>query len=185
MPLKVTGERATMIWACTGLGIRSRLRQLAAVRTLTSNRSAAASSPIDRIKSSNRMSALYTSGVVPSRGLYTARRVTAGGTSLTVPGMVKTTRSRAKATPKRPEDPRDPLSVEMGARLRALREFAGVSQRELSDAVSKLVESQASRDELRRLIPLSPSRIGNWEQGTKQIGVREGWSLARALQAQA
>jgi len=78
-------------------------------------------------------------------------------------------------------DARDALSVEMGRRLKVARDFLGLKVPQLSRDITQLASTMPP-DKLRRLIPLMPSRISNWEQGTKQIGVREAWSLARVLQ---
>jgi transcriptional regulator with XRE-family HTH domain len=80
-----------------------------------------------------------------------------------------------------PTDTRDPLSVEMGRRLRLARDFVGLSLHKLSDGIDELIKARKP-GKLRLLIPLGASRVSNWEQGLKQIGVREAWSVAQLLQ---
>jgi transcriptional regulator with XRE-family HTH domain len=69
----------------------------------------------------------------------------------------------------------------MGRRLRLARDFLGLSLYKLSDSIDGLIKVR-NPGKLRMLIPLAPSRISNWEQGLKQIGVREAWSVSQVCQ---
>lgn len=62
-----------------------------------------------------------------------------------------------------------PIGLRSGARIRDLRIDRGWSQRELSDRTDN---------------KLSPSRIANYEQGTRKLGVQEAEILGKALRVQ-
>jgi transcriptional regulator with XRE-family HTH domain len=61
---------------------------------------------------------------------------------------------------------RNPLSVEIGDRLRAQRHGLGLSLSQLSARTEP---------------PLSKSRISNYEQGLRRLGLEEADTLSRAL----
>lgn len=72
---------------------------------------------------------------------------------------------------------RDPIALLSGKRIREARKARGMSQEELSKATgwTALKPSQAQRQ------ALSPTRIANFEQGTRRVGVEEADILSRVL----
>lgn len=68
----------------------------------------------------------------------------------------------------------DPIGAEMGRRIKLLRAARGETQEELAKATGwRLMDADNGRAK-----GLSPSRIANYEQGTRRINVEEAEILA-------
>jgi transcriptional regulator with XRE-family HTH domain len=69
----------------------------------------------------------------------------------------------------------DPVGIEMGRRIRALRLARGETQEQLAKATGwRITDADDGRAR-----GLSPSRIANYEQGTRRIDIEEAEILAR------
>ncbi len=71
----------------------------------------------------------------------------------------------------------DPLAMESGARLKKCRDAVGWTQKELAQQTGW---TDRKPDGAQRM-SLSPSRIGNFEQGLRRIGAEEAMILERVF----
>jgi len=72
------------------------------------------------------------------------------------------------------KEPSDPIGQEMGRRIRALR----LSRDETQEELAKATGWRITDADLGQAKGLSPSRIANYEQGTRRIDVEEAEILA-------
>lgn len=75
--------------------------------------------------------------------------------------------------------PTDPVGVEMGRRIATERTNRGWTQKQLAERTGWL-EADADEGKARGL---SPSRIANYEQGTRRLDLEEAQILADAFDA--